>query len=85
MATERLAPFSTSVLTSRMVLPRALFAVCSAKIDKARSSESPELIMVENCLLKTATSLTRIRSLRPGILISFWRLDAFFSSIPTGL
>ena len=48
MASERLAPFSTSALTSRMVLDSARFCVCSTRMFNERSSDSPELIIVAN-------------------------------------
>ena len=40
MASERLAPFSTSALTSRMVLDSARFCVCSTRMFNERSSDS---------------------------------------------
>ena len=54
-----------------MSLENALFGVCSAKMLRARSNERPALIIVANCRENIATSRSLIRSVNPGIEISF--------------
>ena len=56
-----------------------LFSVCSARMLSARSSESPELIMVANWRLKTATSFIFALRSEARDLESFFRPDAFLS------
>ncbi len=41
-----------------MIRENSLLGCCSSRIDSERSIESPELIIVENCRLKIASSLS---------------------------
>ncbi len=64
-------PVSTSERTSLRTLARALFSVWSARIDRARSKDRPELIIVANCRDITARSLS-LTPLPNGSVISMF-------------
>jgi hypothetical protein len=51
-------PVSTSLRTSPSRRASSLFSVCSVRIVSARSSDSPESIIVANCREKTARSFS---------------------------
>jgi len=76
-AEDRDWPASTAARTSPRVFARALFSVCSDRIDNARMSDRPLLIIVANWRLITARSLILTR-LPPGSESS--RLMPLFAS-----
>ena len=59
-------PASTSLRTSPSTRASSLFSVCSARMVSARSSESPELIIVANWRDMIARSLSLTFAPKPG-------------------
>jgi hypothetical protein len=82
-AADSEVPFSTSARTWTMTSPRRRLLVCSPRMVRARSRDRPELIMVANCLGKTARSLSLTRP-APGSLTSALRPAPFSASIEIG-
>ena len=56
--TESELPVSMSFRTSPRTRASSAFSVCSVRMDRARSSDNPLLIIVANCREKTARSLS---------------------------
>ena len=65
-------PCSTDSRTEANTSPRCLFSVCSDRIDSARNSDRPELIIVANCRDAIARSFNLTLLPVPGILISLF-------------
>ena len=82
-AADSEVPFSTSARTWMMTSPRRRLLVCSPRMVRDRSSDSPELIMVANWRENTARSLSLTRPV-PGSLTSVLRPAPFSGSIEMG-
>ena len=59
-------PFSTSTVTCCRMPASFLFSVCADRIDSARSSERPELIMVAIWRIMIASDLRSTPFSKPG-------------------